>query len=482
LSLLFIFSLYFFVNLFSRKIAIYFIFLGFNFSISAQIYTLDTCITLALKNNFEIAQTDIQYKLAKLNHQQSYFNLLPSIIFNSGANYNIGYSISPLDFSFIEQNTLSGTASLSAQLVLFQGLQQINNIAQQKLLSKAAAHERSAIETQVKIQTITLYLQALLAERVMRISENQLEFSCQNLEKSLELIDAGLLPSSNKYELIAQLNLDEANHLKNQNQLKRQLFQLKNYIRIESYLPFELDTQLVQLPHPIVLKKADVDLDQGNLHSLIEAARYRYEAAQKALAMQKGSLLPTITLGYAQGTNFINAAKTREYRLIANPVIGFTQNGLEPVRSLSSSQVLTSEINTPILTQLQSNRQEQVMLNFSWNLFGKMSKHTQIQSTRLNAQIAKIRWQQAIQKSKEDYFLTALQLENAYSDYIAHVKILEASKTSVQIALEKFKEGLITQFELNNLIAQRQNAAINHVKSILEWQFLCQIMTIYDDF
>jgi outer membrane protein TolC len=131
------------------------------------------------------------------------------------------------------------------------------------------------------------------------------------------------------------------------------------------------------------------------------------------------------------------------------------------------------------MSKPKSGRGKQFQLNFSWNLFGKMSKHTQIQTARLGEQLAEIRWQQAIQKSKEEYFSTSLQIENAYSDYIANTEIYEATQNSHQIAQQKYEAGLITLRELSNVTAQLQAAEINRARSLIEWQFTLKMISFF---
>ncbi len=77
---------------------------------------------LAIKNNLQVQQSQIQLEQNGVVFKQSKDNLLPQINGTISQQFNYGRSISNLNNSYVDVQNGPGNYALNANLVLFNGL------------------------------------------------------------------------------------------------------------------------------------------------------------------------------------------------------------------------------------------------------------------------------------------------------------------------------------------------------------------------
>lgn len=449
------------------------------YSLSSQVYSLEDCIQRAIEKSIDIRIQKLNKESAFLQNRQAKYNLLPSVNIGSGVNYNLGYSISPLDYSYIEQNSLSGSLNLSAQVTLFQGFQQLKNIQKTKIDYQVWDYQVKQIENNLKIQVTTLYLQSILEYEVLKSLRQQLDFS-QNLYNSKkELLTEGLLAENTIRELKLQIEIDKANQDRQVFQIQNSLNKMKVLLQFSEFQDFNIDTNVAFIEAPQWSKNEILNKSFESMPD-VEIEKLKLSASQKQIEITNGALFPTLTLGYAFGSNFINTAKTYEYRTIRNPTIGFFgDSNFTFVRSLSNQQVPVSEQNVSIFSQLGNNKQHQFQLNFQWAIFSKFSKRTNIKLAEIAVKQQEERIDLTVQKLKENYNQAIANRDNAFQKYKYNIIVSKAQEEKFKMAKEKFESNLIDYFELMNYQNQYQTSKIELSKSKLEWYFNQKIIDLY---
>lgn len=461
-----------------KYVVCFFMFLNI-YSLSSQVYTLEDCIKRAIEKSIDIRIQKLNKESAYLQNRQAKYNLLPSVSMSSGVNYNLGYSISPLDYSYIAQNSLSGSLNLSAQVTLFQGFQQLKNIQKTKIDYQVWDYHVKQIENNLKIQVISLYLQSILEYEVLKSLRQQLDFSENLYNSKKELLAEGLIAENTTKELSLQIEIDRANIERQAFQIQNSLNKMKVLLQFSEFQDFEIDTNINLINAPKLEKKDAVNKRFENLPD-VQIEKLKLNSAQKQIEITKGSLLPTLTLGYAFGSNFINTAKTYEYKTIRNPTIGFFgDSNYTFVRSISNQQVPISEQSVSILSQLGNNKQHQFQLNFQWTIFSKFSKRTNIKLSEIAVKQQEERIDLTIQKLKENYNQAIANRDNAFQKYKYNTIVAKAQEEKFKMAKEKFESNLIDYFELMNYQNQYQTSKIELSKSKLEWYFNQKIVEMY---
>ena len=448
----------------------------------AQTYTLQQSIHKALETNPELKMLRLTTKSTELQYKQSKWNLLPSVNVASGVNYNIGYTINPLNFSFEERNALSGNINLSSQVTLFQGFQQLKTIQKTAIDHQAVDFQIQSLENNIKINIIGLYLQAILEYESYRIQKKQVEASEFLLTKKREAAENGLVAKNTFREQELQLEIDKAN-------LSNQIFRFENSqgrlklsLQIPQSFDFSIDTNYTPSEIEDFYNSNQLNFKKFDNHPDVQLEQMRLVSAEKQLEINKGSLLPTLTFGYAFGSNFINTASTiTERRTINNPVIGFVNDSSKAlVRSVSSQSVAVSESAIPIFTQLGNNKQHQFQLNLQWQVFGKGQRRTSVKLAELQTKQQEYRVKLTEQKIKENYFQAFSNVLAAKKRYETSLKVFDAQKERYQMAKEKYELNLIDFFEFATYQNQLLNAELEVSKAKLEWNFNREIVRLYN--
>jgi outer membrane protein len=453
-----------------------------NYSIlHCQTYTLQDCIRIALDRNIDIKIQKLALEQGKVQHRQTKNNLLPSLNLGSGVNYNIGYSINPLDYTFIEQNSFSGSANISSQVTLFQGFQQLKAIQKAELDYTAGSYQIRIIENQIKIQTINFYLQTFLEWESWSILKKQLNTNILILEKKKNALASGLIAKNALREQELQLTMDQANAYRQEFQYANAINRLKIFLQIPLGQFFQIDTFR---PLKITERNENIHLfDLKSFHSLpeLQLETIKLQSLEKQLEINKGALYPSITFGYALGSNFINTRSNFEYRTITNPAIGFVNDSQRTiVRSLSSQRVAISEAAVPVFSQLLDNRQHQFQLNLQWQIFGKGMKRTQIKLAEIATKQQEYRIKLTEQKLKDNYFQALSNAMAAYKRYEVNVTVSQAQKERYTMAKDRFENQLIDYFEFMIYQNQLFNSELELSKSKLEWYFNSEILKLYN--
>jgi outer membrane protein len=207
----------------------------------------------------------------------------------------------------------------------------------------------------------------------------------------------------------------------------------------------------------------------------------KLQSLEKQLEINKGALYPSITFGYALGSNFINTRSNIEYRTITNPAIGFVNDSQRTiVRSISNQRVAISETAVPVFSQLLDNRQHQFQLNVQWQIFGKGMKRTQIKLAEIATKQQEYRIKLTEQKLKDNYFQALSNVMAAYKRYEVNVTVSQAQKERYAMARDRFENQLIDYFEFMIYQNQLFNSELELSKSKLEWYFNSEILKLYN--
>src|SRR4029078_5848528 len=105
---------------------------------STKYLTIKQCVDLAIQNNLQIQQRQIQLEQNGVLYKQSKDNLLPQINAQLSQGQNYGRSISNVDNSYVDQQFGQGNYGLNANLVLFNSLSLQNAIKQNSLYYNAS--------------------------------------------------------------------------------------------------------------------------------------------------------------------------------------------------------------------------------------------------------------------------------------------------------------------------------------------------------
>ena len=115
-----------------------------------------------------------------------------------------------------------------------------HDIAGQKFSLQASLKDLERAREDVSLNVTSLYLQVLLNKEMVKVAENQVELSRQQVERSELLVKNGRNPESDLYESKALLANDEMNLTQSRNTLLLSLLDLSQALNLENKDGFDI--------------------------------------------------------------------------------------------------------------------------------------------------------------------------------------------------------------------------------------------------
>ena len=414
----------------------------------SQSWNLQQCIDYALKNNPTIKQNAINAEINMVSYNQSKATILPSL--NAGANhtYNNGQKIDPYTNKFASNTVLSENFYTQAQVTLWSGLQQYNNVKknQYAYLSSKETYEQQ--KNDLALNVASSFLQVVYNTELLKVADNQVKISQQQLERTQKLADAGAAAMSSVYDIKAQLATDQYSYVTAQNNYNLSLLSLKQLLYLDSLNSFMVEKPAFELTAADLAAYNPTDIYQTALKTQhkIKSAEYNLISSERNLSYAKGKISPSITLAGTIGSGYSGLDQTVVSSTPIVQQIGVTSSN-EAVYIPSVTDVTKK---TPWSSQLGNNLNKSIAFTLSVPLFNGLSTYANIQTAKLQM----LNNQYGYDIAKQQLYKTIVQAytdaQGALNKYASAKVAYETSMQSFSYAESKFNAGAINSFDFNN--------------------------------
>jgi len=450
-----------------------------NVAVAQQEWSLQQCIDYALKNNFNVKQSNLQVQQANSNLEQSKFSVLPSVNGTISNYYNIGKRIDPFTNKFANSQVRSDNYSINANLTLFNGLQQYNTIKQNQQYIEASKLDADANTQNLILNIASAYLNILFAQEQLVAAKNQVDITQQQEIHTQKLIDAGAAAKNILLDIQSQLANEELQIVNAQNTLDLAYLSLALLLDIQNNE--NISIQKPNLPEPNFNDEiANVDVAIGfatNNQPALKAAEVRARAAYTSIEIAKGAVLPSLSLGGSYGTGFSGLATTPFGQTTFTQTIGQTLLTNEDV--IYTQVVPEGYKTTPYGKQLNSNVNKSFGVQLSIPIFNGFQVKNQIQRAKINYENAKLNTSIA----KRDIVRIVKQ---SYADAVAAIKKYKATQKSVNALQASFKNtetrfnlGVVNTFEFNDSKNKIAKANIDLIQAKYDYYFKLKVLEFY---
>lgn len=449
-------------------------------SLGQKSWTLEECIRYGLEHSFTVRQYEIAEAQAHIEKKTAEHRRYPNLNLSSTLTYNLGRSIDPTTNSFLAESFLSNGVSLSSGIVLFNGLQISNNIKRSELNVKAAQEDIKQIERDLAMNISRGYMAVLFATENLELSENQYNNTKSQLDKLLQLIEAGSSPVSVKYDLEAQLAMDEQNIVVRQNDLDKAYLDLKIMMKYEENEGFVIAmpfTEGLEVLDPQTWSLEELYVSSLRNQPALEAGEYRLKGAQIGEKIAAAGFYPSLSLGGALNTNYSNLAKevgnvtpTIDYKT-------FYINNTPVNVGVESFKYDLLPVN--YFKQLKNNFGFGAGLQFSIPIYSNYQSKAQLASAKLNVENSRI----SIELEKQRLKST---IQSALAGVISARKQLDAARKSaqaMQVAYEqasiRFDVGHMGSYEFLDTKTRLDRANTSLLMARYEYIFNLKVLDFY---
>jgi outer membrane protein len=415
-----------------------------------ELWTLEKCITYAVDNNIQIKQSQLntQFQLNNLKGKKN--TRLPNLNGQVSQNQNYGRSLT-YDNTYKNVNSAQTDFGVGTQITVFQGNQINNGIKKIELDLKASFEDLAKAKDDLSLNIASTFLEILFAKELVKVSEDQIEITRQQLKQSQEKVAAGSLASGALLEIEAQMAREELNLVDAKNQL--QLAKLKLAQMLELAYNEKFDVEIPALPEvsaqASVISAQDIYLTALKQRPEIKGAEYRLRSTEFQLKMAEGVFYPTIT-AYANYYNLYNNKYSD-----------------------------TKGNNIKFGDQLTNNQRKGLGLQMNIPIFNRFQTKVQVDNAKiqvLNTQLELEGTKKVLRQEIETAQTTAL---TSFNRFKSTEKAVVSMREAFRYSEEKFNVGLVNAVEYNTAKTNMVKSSSDLLRAKYEFIFRSKILDFY---
>jgi outer membrane protein len=442
-------------------------------------------VEYALEHNISVRQADVQARIYALTYKQSKLSQFPSLNMQNSGGYQFGRSIDPSTNEFTTEKILFTNHSVNLNFDVFNWFSKKNQIASDKYQAMMYAAGAEKSRNDIALNVANAYLQILLSNEQINISDLQVKLSLQQLNIVEKQVRAGALPELNLAEVQSQLATDSSNLITANSNYTRSVLQLKAILNIPADEVFVADTPdastipvlaLADLDPAAVYAQAIANLPQQKIND------YNLQSAVKYAASAKGLMYPSLSLFGQLDTRYSDAQKLlgKDFVLTSIPIGSVTVSGTPYVVTTINEQLVpTGFTKNTYFRQLNNNFSQAVGLGLRIPIFNGNSARINWQKAKLNVTNAELQKEQGEMTIKQDIYLAHADAVAAMQKFNASKKEVELSQKAYDFSKKRFDVGLVSFY---NLLTNQNNlfiARINLVSAQYDYIFKMKLLEFY---
>jgi outer membrane protein len=426
-----------------------------------NVWSLEDCVRYAHDNNIRIKQQELNSTFNENTLKQSQIDMAPNLNAGMSHAYTRGRALDESTYRYTSQDQNSQNYSINSNVTLFNGLQKLNTVKQNRYNLLASVEDVQKLKDDISVNIALSYLQILLNRELLEVADNQLMISHLQIERTGKLVDAGSLPVGNLLEITAQAAMEEMQVVGTQNQLYISYLTLTQILDFDSVGDFEIEipdlNRLIDENY-VIPPVAIVFNDAVGIRPEIKGAEFRLRSSEQGLKIAKGARSPRISLNGTYGTLYSDARK----KITIDPGTGNITEEFYPFRE-----------------QLSDNKNIVVSFGLSVPVFNSWMVNTNISNAKLNIQ----NYQYELRNTKNELYK---EIQQAYADAFAAMKKFRASEKAVTSMVESFRYteqkynvGLVNSVDYNTAKNQLTQAQSELLQAKYEYIFYINVLEFY---
>jgi outer membrane protein len=426
-----------------------------------KIWSLQECIQYAIDNNIQIKQQELQTVLQENTLEQSKLNLLPTINGQASHNFSFNRTLDQTTYQYVDQNGQTDQFYIGGSLNLFNGLQNYNTIRRNKYNLLASELDLQSIKDNISLNIAVAYLQILLNSELVTATDNQLQITRQQIEKTRKMFDAGSVARGNLLQIEAQAAGEELQLINLKNQLDISYLTLTQMLELESPVGFLIVVPRISIDTNTIIT-GDVDEIFARAQGLrpeIKSAELNLQASELDLKIAQGARSPRLSMSHSAGTMYSN---------IRQKFIGIDPVTAGPIYG-----------DYPFSEQLDDN----LNYGFGFTLNLPILNGWQVNKNIANSKINIDNYRYNLEAEKKNLYK---KIQQAYADavaslkkYSASVKAVASMEESFRYTEQKFDVGMVTPVDYNAAKTQLLNAQSDMSQAKYEFIFKTKVLDFY---
>ena len=473
-----------------KRITIFIVFLAVT-SVSAQTkkWTLQECVEHAMANNISLQQSALDQELALLDKADAIGAYLPNINGSVSNAWNTGLTQNVTTGVLENQTSRNSSYSVTATLSLFQGLRNLRSLQRSKINALAAQYGLEKMQDDIALFVANAFLQVLTNKANVSVLKAQNAVTVGQIERTQELVDAGVLPQGDLLEIEAVDATEKQNIVTAENGVTLSLINLAQLLQIRDYDDFDIVDQGYEILGTEILEKGPQEL--------VAAARdYRKEVliaetnvalAEKDLQIARSAYMPT--LGAYLNYNTRESDRFSGVSTLIDPdnpiiattdPIGFVDGSGAAVYGFAPNIIGYQEVAArPFEEQLYLNDGVSYGVQMNIPIFNGNATRNNVKRSKLNLMRRELLLEQAKMDLETTVYQAFVDAKGALKSYDATLKAKNSQQLAYEYAQQRYDVGLINAFDFSQSKTRYDNAVIDVNRAKYDYIFKLKVLELY---
>jgi outer membrane protein len=432
-------------------------------------WTLKECINHAIKNNISIKQSELDLQTTAISKKDAIGNFLPSLNASGSHSWNIGLNQNITTGLLQNQTTQFTAANLNANVDIFKGLQNVNQLRKANLSIIASQYQLTKMQEDVALNIANAYLQILFNKENLKVQTVQNLLDTKQYNRTLQLVDAGNVPKGDLLDIQATMATGKQRVIVAENTLMLSKLSLAQLLQIQDFknfdvsdedMPTMLSTILSETPEALIAKAKETRTD-------LKISNTNIEIAKKDVSIAKGAYLPTLSGFYGFNTRASYSKRITGFELDAsNPIpIGYVNGTNQIVYQPNYTSTVGNP--SPVFDQFDKNKGQNFGLSLNIPIFNGFAVRNNVARSKIALDRAELAKSQTELDVERNVFTAYTDTKAAKESYEAALQIEKARDLAMQYAKDRYEIGMMNIFDYN----QSQTAFVNAQSEVLRTKY-----------
>lgn len=465
-----------------RKSIIY-ILIFCSFPVLAQKkWTLEECVEYALEHNISIKQSELQLESAEIGERDAFGNFLPTLNGSAMNSWNTGLTQNVTTGVLETQTTRNSSYSLTAGVSIFNGLRNLRAHQRSKIEKLAAQYNLDKMKDDIALFVANAYLQVLLNKENLEVARAQNEVTQEQLERTRDLVDAGVLPRGDLMEIRASDAAEKQNIVIAENAVEVSLISLAQLLLIKDYENFDTaEGEFEITPNDLIDKPVREIIDAAERNRFeVKLAEAQVDLAEKDLQLAKSEYYPSLNGFFNYNTRESGAERIIQGGIDPdNPTqpIGIVEETGQVV--VSPNFALLSQPPLPFFDQLSQNDGISYGVQLNIPIFNGLSVRNNVKRREVQLKNMAYQLEQARLDLESNVYQAVVDARGALKAYEAAEVALDFQKLAHQYASDRFDVGLTNAFDFSQSKLRLDNARIEVNRTKFDYIFKLKVLELY---
>lgn len=415
-------------------------------------WTLEECVIYAVENNLSVQQFELDLDNALIDRSDALGALLPDLNARLQGGGNTGLTFDPTTNAPVTTTILTATGNLTSSITLFDGLRNINRVRRAEMNTLANQYRLNNLIDDIRLNVANAYLQIISNKESLKVAEAQYTITRQDLTRTREQVEAGVLPNGDLLEVEATAANQEQQIVNARNQVFLSRISLAQLLQITDYESFDIAEEDFDVPSSDILENSPKVIFAKALtfRNDIAFSRSSVDLAKKDLEIAKAANFPTLGAFFNYNTRYSD--QTRD--------------------------VLTGE-QVPFFNQLSLNDGISYGAQMNIPIFNGFSTRNGVKRAQISLQRAELQLEQDKLTLESNINTAYVDVQNFAKSYEAAQRTLEARSLALEYAKVRYEEGLMNAFDYGQAQARVDNAAAEVIRTKYNYIFRIKVLEFY---